>query len=176
AILTALGLRDSGLPTMPAEASPTARVIAALSARSTLLVLDNCEHLVHDVAELAEQVLTSCPGVRVLATSREPLRAAGEHLWPVNVLEETAAARLFADRAAAVRPGFALDAANEGAVAETCRRLDGLPLAIELAAARLRTMDVATLGQELADRFAVLSRGNRPAEPRHQTLRAAVAW
>jgi predicted ATPase/DNA-binding SARP family transcriptional activator len=176
AILTALGLRDSGPHTMPAEASPTTRVIAALSARSTLLVLDNCEHLVDEVAELAEQVLTYCPGVRVLATSREPLRAAGEHLWPVSVLDESAAARLFADRAAAVRPGFGLDAAVAEAVAEICRRLDCLPLAIELAAARLRTMEVATLGQLLADRFAVLSRGNRTAEPRHQTLRAAVAW
>jgi predicted ATPase len=161
---------------MPAEASPTTRLLAALSAQSTVLVLDNCEHLVDGVAELAEQVLTYCTRVRVLATSREPLRAAGEHLWPVSVLDETAAARLFADRAAAVRPGFALDAAVAEAVAEICRRLDGLPLAIELASARLRTMDVATLGQGLADRFAVLSRGNRTAEPRHQTLRAAVAW
>ena len=176
AILTALGLRDSGPHTLSPEASSTTRLLAALSGRSTLLVLDNCEHLVDGVAELAEQVLTYCPGVRVLATSREPLRAAGEYAWPVSVLDETAAAHLFTDRAAAVRPGFAMDAANAGAVAEICRRLDGLPLAIELAAARMRTMDAATLGQALADRFAVLSRGNRTAEPRHQTLRAAVAW
>jgi predicted ATPase/DNA-binding SARP family transcriptional activator len=176
AMLTALGLRDSGPNAPPADAGQMTRLQAALSGRSTVLVLDNCEHLVDGVAELAEQLLTSCPGVRLLATSREPLRAAGEHLWPVNVLDETAATRLFADRATAVRPDFAMDPAAAEAVAEICRRLDGLPLAIELAAARLRTMDMASLGQGLADRFAVLSRGNRTAEPRHQTLRAAVAW
>ncbi|WP_327001924.1 AAA family ATPase [Dactylosporangium sp. NBC_01737] len=176
AILTGLGLRDSGPHPMPAEASPTTRLLAALSTRSTLLILDNCEHLVDAVAELVEQVLTHCPGVRVLATSRETLRASGEHLWPVSVLDEAAAARLFADRAAAAQPRFAPDATTAEAVTEICRRLDGLPLAIELAAARLRTMDVAALRQALADRFAVLSRGNRTAEPRHQTLRAAVAW
>jgi len=175
AILGALGLRDSGPRTQPAP-SPTARLLAALSAGSTLLVLDNSEHLVQAVAELAEQILTRCPHVRVLATSREALRVPGEHLWPVRPLDATTAARLFADRAAAAHPGFAIDDGSAGPVAEICRRLDGLPLAIELAAARVRTMDVAGIAAGLADRFALLSRGSRTAQPRHQTLRAAVAW
>ena len=143
---------------------------------STLLVLDNCEHLVHAVAELVEQILTHCPHARVLATSREPLRIAGEHLWPVRVLDEAAAARLFADRAAAVHPQFAMDQRTAGAVGEICGRLDGLPLAIELAAARVRTVDVVDIAERLSDRFALLSRGSRTAPARHQTLRAAVAW
>jgi predicted ATPase/DNA-binding SARP family transcriptional activator len=175
ALLAALGLRDSGPHTLPTS-SPTARLLAALSAGSTLLVLDNCEHLVQAVAELAEQILTGCPRVRVLATSREALRVPGEHLWPVRPLDETAAMRLFADRAAAVHPGFVVDDGCAESVAEICRRLDGLPLAIELAAARVRTMDVAEIAAGLADRFALLSRGSRTAQPRHQTLRAAVAW
>jgi predicted ATPase/DNA-binding SARP family transcriptional activator len=174
AIQAALGLRDSG-PHAPAS-SPTARVIAALATGSTLLVLDNCEHLVDAVAKLVERILTHCPHATVLATSREPLRIAGEHLWPVRALDEAAAARLFADRAAAVDPRFAMDPRTTDAVAEICRRLDGLPLAVELAAARVRTVDVAEIAERLSDRFGLLSRGSRTAPPRHQTLRAAVAW
>ncbi|GGN90822.1 SARP family transcriptional regulator [Actinoplanes lobatus] len=171
AILAALGLRESG-----PHAPPVARLIAALAAGPTLLVLDNCEHLVQAVAELAEQILTHCPRTKVLATSREPLRITGEHLWPVPTLDEAAAVRLFADRAAAVHPGFTLDRRTAGAVGEICRRLDGLPLAIELAAARVRTVDVADIAVRLSDRFALLSRGSRTAPARHRTLRAAVAW
>jgi len=125
---------------MPAEASATSRLLAALSARSTLLVLDNCEHLVDGWPELAERVLTYCPGVRVGGHSREPLRAAGEHMWPVSVLDETAATRLFTDRATAVRPGFARDSGRSRG-----RRRD-LPAprrpspGHRTAAARMRTM------------------------------------
>jgi predicted ATPase/DNA-binding SARP family transcriptional activator len=175
AILAALGLRDSG-PHAPSASSPITRVIAALATGSTLLVLDNCEHLVLAVAELVEQILTHCPHARVLATSREPLRIAGEHLWPVRVLDEAAATRLFADRAAAVHPQFVMDERAAGAVGEICRRLDGLPLAIELAAARVRTVEVVEIAERLSDRFALLSRGSRTAPARHQTLRGAVAW
>jgi predicted ATPase/DNA-binding SARP family transcriptional activator/tetratricopeptide (TPR) repeat protein len=168
AMLAALALREDG--------PPVARLVAALSGRSALLVLDNCEHLVQAVAELAEEVLVRCPSVRILTTSREPLGVTGEHLWPVPTLAPAAAARLFVDRAAAVRPGFAMDPGNASTIEEICRRLDGLPLAIELAASRVRTLEVAELAERLADRFAVLSRGSRTAEPRHRTLRGAVAW
>ena len=103
-------------------------------------MLDNCEHLVVPAARLADRLLAACPGLRILATSREPLGIGGEALAAVGPLDEAAAVALFADRAASVAPGFALDAATEPLVADVCRRIDGLPLAIELAAARLRSM------------------------------------
>ncbi len=173
AILAALGLRDSGSHGTAAT-SPTGRAIAALATGSTLVVLDNCEHLVHAVAEMVEQILTHCPHARVLTTSREPLRIAGEHLWPVGVLDEEAAAQLFADRAAAVHPQFSMDPRTADAVGEICGRLDGLPLAIELAAARVRTVDVVDIAERLSDRFTLLSRGSRTAPARHQTLSRRV--
>lgn len=173
ALLGALGLRESGLLAPAGGTTPADRLVAALAERSLLLVLDNCEHLVGPVAALAERLLASCPGLRVLATSREPLGITGEHLWPVSSLTPEAAARLFTDRAAAVRPGFG---AAEGAVRRVCAALDGLPLAIELAAARTRTHEVAELADRLDDRFRLLSRGSRTAQARHQTLRAVVAW
>ena len=139
-------------------------------------MLDNCEHLVADVAELAEALLTACPRLRVLATSREPLGVPGEVLHPVDALAEADAVRLFADRAAAVRPGFALDAATRPVVTEICRRLDGQPLPIELAAARLRTLSPQEIAARLDDRFRLLTTGVRTALPRHQTLRAVVDW
>ncbi|MEV0417559.1 AfsR/SARP family transcriptional regulator [Streptosporangium canum] len=176
AVLGALGLRESGLLAMPAGTTPTSRLIAALADRPPLLVLDNCEHLVEAVAVLAGRLLAGCPELRILATSREPLAITGEHLWPVRPLAPAPAARLFADRAAAVRPGFVADGADAEAVRRICQALDGLPLAIELAAARTRTHDLAELASRLDDRFRLLSRGSRTAEARHQTLRAVVAW
>ena len=152
------------------------RLLAALDGRDTILVLDNCEHLVAAVAALAESLLTAGPRLRVLATSREPLGVPGEVLHPVDALAEADAVQLFADRAAAVRPTFVLDAATRPAVTEICRRLDGQPLPIELAAARLRTLSPAEIAARLDDRFRLLTAGARTALPRHQTLRAVVDW
>jgi predicted ATPase/DNA-binding SARP family transcriptional activator len=173
----ALGSRD-----------PLDRLVAALEHQRQLLVLDNCEHLVEASAHLAERLLGACPGVRILATSREPLALTGEALCPVGPLSAPpagtgaaealgfGAVRLFADRAAQVRPGFAVTDANVGEVGEICRRLDGLPLAIELATARLRTLPVGRIAARLGDRFRLLSGGSRTALARHQTLQAVVDW
>ncbi|MFD2079578.1 Predicted ATPase [Actinopolymorpha cephalotaxi] len=200
AVLAAAGLREGGLFARAADADPADRLVAALADRPLLLVLDNCEHLVEPVAAFAHQLLSAVPALRVLATSREPLGITGEQLWPVRGLAAPAADRLFADRAAAVRPDFVPGRANEDVVRRICASLDGLPLAIELAAARLRTLDVADLAdrldasvnagvggtvsdgvsgtrdEQVGDRFAVLSRGSRTADARHRTLRAVVAW
>ncbi|MFI7425094.1 AfsR/SARP family transcriptional regulator [Nonomuraea sp. NPDC049684] len=187
AVLVALDIRDALLPApQRAAVGPVTRLLTALAERDLLLVLDNCEHLVATVAELADALLASCPGLRVLTTSREALGITGESILPVSPLRlpppepddplAYAAVRLFADRAAAVRPGFAVDAGNAADVVRICRALDGLPLAIELAAARLRTLPVADVAARLDDRFRLLTRGSRTALPRHQTLRAVVAW
>ncbi|WP_157246666.1 BTAD domain-containing putative transcriptional regulator [Nonomuraea typhae] len=153
-----------------------------------VLVLDNCEHVIDTAATLAETLLGRCPRLRMLATSREPLRIGGEALHPVLPLEvpapeatdeqarACAAVRLFHDRAAAVRPGFAPEGRALTAAAEICRRLDGLPLAIELAAAQLRVLPVEAVAARLDDRFRLLTGGSRTALPRHRTLSAAVAW
>ncbi|MEV4381496.1 BTAD domain-containing putative transcriptional regulator [Streptosporangium sp. NPDC049644] len=176
ALLAALGLRESGLLAMPAGAEPVSRLLAALAGRPLLLVLDNCEHVVEAAAELAARLLAGCPELRVLATSREPLGITGENLWPVRPLAPSPAALLFTDRASAVRPGLVLDGAGTEAVRRICGELDGLPLAIELAAARARTYELPELADRLDDRFRLLSRGSRGAEARHRTLRAVVAW
>ncbi len=193
ALLSALGLRERALlGTVRAGApspgsDPTERLLHALAAERLLIVLDNCEHLIDACARLADRVLADCPGVRILATSREALGITGENLWPVPPLafpgEETPldevlgypAVRLLAERAAAVRPGFSAEA-DPGSVLAICRRLDGMPLAIELAAARLRTMTAAQIAGRLDDRFKLLTGGSRTALPRHQTLRAVVDW
>ncbi|MEJ8280369.1 BTAD domain-containing putative transcriptional regulator [Pseudonocardia spirodelae] len=156
---------------------PDARVRlgAVLAGRDLLLVLDNCEHLVDEVAGLVHDLLGTQPGLRVLATSREPLGVPGEVLHPLGSLEPRQAAQLFAERAAAVAPGFVL-AGDEDVVDDICRRLDGQPLPIELAAARVRSMTPAELADRLADRFRLLVTGARTALPRHQTLRAVVDW
>ncbi|MBT2211539.1 BTAD domain-containing putative transcriptional regulator [Actinomadura sp. NEAU-AAG7] len=190
ALLGALGLRESGMLPGPAEGQPGAeeRLVTALAGRRILLVLDNCEHVVEPVARLAHRLLSACPRLRVLATSREALGITGEALRPLpplalppegtpaGDLTRYPAVRLFADRAAAVRPGFAVDEANARDVLRICGALDGLPLAIELAAARLRSLPVGEVATRLDDRFRLLSRGNRGAAPRHQTLRAVVGW
>jgi predicted ATPase/DNA-binding SARP family transcriptional activator len=172
-LLGALGLRETGLQLAPTDLTPVDRLVAALSDRALLLVLDNCEHVVEPVAALAERLLAACPKLRVLATSREPLGITGEHLWPVRPLDDGAAVRLFADRASAVRRGFTAD---PDVVRRICVALDDLPLAIELAAARLRTLDLADLAHRLDDRLGVPTRGSRTADERHRTLRSVVAW
>ncbi len=144
--------------------------------RRLLVCLDNCEHLVDACAEVAEAVLRSCPQVAVLATSREPLGVPGEAVWRVPSLVEDEALALFVERASRVRPWFTLDATNEAAIRTMCRRLDGIPLAVELAAAWLRTLTPAQIAAGLDDRFALLVRGPRGAMPRQQTLEASIDW
>ncbi|KOX05895.1 ATP-binding protein [Streptomyces sp. NRRL B-3648] len=169
AVLAALGVRD-GFRSPAANALD--RLLEALADREVLLVLDNCEHLVEAAARTAALLLGACPGVRVLATGRESLGITGEVLVPVPPLPEEPAVRLLLDRARAVRPDFG----GHARVPEICRALDGLPLAIELAAARLRTLSVDELADRLHDRFRVLARGDRAKAPRHRTLRAVVEW
>ncbi|MFI0349124.1 LuxR C-terminal-related transcriptional regulator [Actinomadura sp. 9N407] len=144
----------------------------ALRGRETLLVLDNCEHLVGDCADLTGMLLARCPGLRLLATSREPLRMAGENVWRVPPLEPREAALLFEERARAARPGFTGGAAVE----RISRALDGVPLALELAAARVAVLSVDQIAHRLADRFRLLNAGDRTAPPRQRTLRAAIDW
>jgi predicted ATPase len=169
AVLGALGVREGFRG--PAT-DGTDRLLAALEDRELLLVLDNCEHVVEDAARLCALLLGACPGVRVLATSRESLGITGEVLVPVPPLPPEPATRLFLDRARAVRPDFP----GHARVADICAALDGLPLAIELAAARLRTLTPDELADRLDDRFRLLSRGDRSKAPRHRTLRAVVEW
>ncbi|MFD4898814.1 BTAD domain-containing putative transcriptional regulator [Streptomyces sp. NPDC058411] len=193
ALLVAIGLRGSAL----FEASARLRsdpvgeldVLAdQLNGRESLLVVDNCEHLIDAVAHLVPALLARCAGLRVLATSREPLAVDGEALVPLGPLplpepdaelqqaRRTPSVRLFTERAAAVRPGFGVDEQNLGEVLRIVRSLDGLPLALELAAARLRTLSLAGLAAGLSDRFRLLATGSRTAFPRHRTLRAVIAW
>ncbi|MGM1063732.1 ATP-binding protein [Saccharothrix sp. Mg75] len=175
AMAAALGLREGP----PGPGGAVARLVAALAERRVLLVVDGCEHVVDDAAAVVGAVLAGCPGVRVLATSREALGITGEVVRPVPPLPVggagSAAVRLFADRAAAVSPGFRVEPVLE-VVAGICRALDGLPLAIELAAARVRSLPVAEVAARLGDRFRLLSRGSRAAPARHRTLHAVVEW
>ncbi|MGW1911886.1 BTAD domain-containing putative transcriptional regulator [Streptomyces sp. NPDC002076] len=179
AVVSALGLRETVLLTnelAPPQADPVALLIEYCAPRSQLLILDNCEHVIGAAAALAETLLTHCPGLTVLATSREPLGVPGESVRPVEPLVPEQAHRLFAERAKAVRPDAEAVLADTGAVAEICCRLDGLPLAIELAAARLRLLTPRQIADRLDDRFRLLTSGSRTVLPRQQTLRAVVDW
>jgi predicted ATPase/DNA-binding NarL/FixJ family response regulator len=183
-VMTAFGLRESGGRT------PTQQLVAYLSQRQALLVLDNCEPLIPACAVLADALLRGCPALTILATSREPLLIAGEVLFavpslrapePAEQLSVAAVDRyesmvLFIDRARAAVPAFALTGQNVEAVGELCRRLDGLPLAIELAAARTRMLAAEQILDRLNDRFALLTRGSAVGPERQQTLRACVDW
>ncbi|WP_066365022.1 AfsR/SARP family transcriptional regulator [Herbidospora mongoliensis] len=191
AVLSTLGLREGRLLRQDAQpvTDPFHRIAAGIGDRPILIVLDNCEHLVEAAAAFAGRLLAACPGLRILATSREPLAITGERLRPIPPLAlppsgidpadalSYPSVRLFADRAAAVKPGFweTAHASELDAVVRICRALDGLPLAIELAAARVRTLPVTDIA-DATDPFAVLARGSRTAEPRHRTLRAVIAW
>ncbi|MDP8938376.1 MAG: tetratricopeptide repeat protein, partial [Actinomycetota bacterium] len=169
-LLTALGLHED------AGRSPDDTVVAYLRHRQVLLVLDNCEHLVSACAAVVESLLRSCPRLSVLTTSREPLGVPGETAWRVPSLSPVDAVRLFADRARSAGGEFVLTAANEATVAHLCQRLDGIPLALELAAARVGMLSVQEIAERLDDRFRLLSGGARTAAPRQQTLRATVDW
>src|SRR5579875_510753 len=158
-----------------------------LRPRELLLGLDNCEHLLDECARICHRLLASSPELRLLATSREPLRVACETVWPVPPLAIAPAApagdaaageavRLFTERAAAALPGFALTPPDADAVAGICRALDGIPLAIELAAARVRALSVEQIRRRMADRLGLLTAGDRTAPPRQRTLRAAIDW
>jgi len=169
---------------------PIPSIVAVLRRKAVLLVVDNCEHVVAIAARLAEDIRKGAPDVHILATSREPLRARGEHVHRLQALEAPAASaeltaadalafpavQLFADRATAALDSFALSDANAPVVAEICRRLDGLALAIELAAGRVDTFGVHGVAARLDDRFQLLAQGHRTAPPRHQTLDAAFDW
>ncbi|MEU9749190.1 BTAD domain-containing putative transcriptional regulator [Streptomyces niveus] len=163
-------------------------LVDQLGFRESLLLVDNCEHLIDAVAQLVATLLSRCPGLRVLATSREPLAIDGEALVPLGPLalpspddgveqaRRAASVRLFSERAAVVRPDFDVDATTLPDVLRLVRGLDGLPLALELAAARLRTLSLPELADGLSDRFRLLTTGSRAALPRHRTLRAVIAW
>ena len=163
---------------------PATSLATWLRSRRMLLVLDNCEHVVEACAQLASQLAHTCPQLRMLATSREVLGIAGETLWRVSPLavhpaetsSESEAVRLFCDRARAAAPGFELTEQNTLAVLNICQQLDGMPLALELAAARLRSLAVVELAAGLDQRFELLTGGSRDALPRHRTLRALVDW
>jgi predicted ATPase/DNA-binding CsgD family transcriptional regulator/Tfp pilus assembly protein PilF len=180
-VAATLGVREE--PELPLAETLT----EALRSRQLLLILDTCEHVVDACADLVARLLAGCGGLRVISTSREPLRVRGETVWRVPPLAlpgtldgppwaRHEALRLFAERASAARSGFALAADNAEAVARLCRTLDGMPLAIELAAARVRALSVEQIADRLGDRFQLLASGDRTAPPRQQTLRAAVDW
>ena len=180
AILAALGVRDES------DTPAVSRIAGMLGDRAFLLILDNCEHLVDASAAIADALLRACPALRIMATSRGALGVAGEAAWLVPPLslpsaddsraDEAEAVQLFVRRARDVKPGFAITPANRAAIVQICRRLDGLPLALELAAARLRSLSAEEIAARLDDRFNVLATGDDAALPRHRTLRAAVDW
>jgi predicted ATPase/DNA-binding XRE family transcriptional regulator len=151
-------------------------LVAFLKNKTALLVLDNCEHVIVDAAAVADSLLHACPNLRILATSRESLRSAGERTYPLPSLDENDAVALFVDRARAVDPHFTLTEEKRIIVAEICNNLSGIPLAIELAAARVQVMPVQALAKALDDRLHTLIEGERNAPPRHQTMRAAIDW
>ncbi|WP_223838532.1 LuxR C-terminal-related transcriptional regulator [Saccharopolyspora pogona] len=189
-VVNTLGIQDRSMR------DPSTVLVDYLSARRALLVLDNCEHLLDACAHLTATLASAAPGLRVLATSREPLRVAGEHVWPVPALsvpppewsdlppgsaaktpaKQYEALTLFEQRGAAVSPGFRLGPDNEAYVARLCQQLDGVPLAIELAAACMRMLTVEQILERLTKRFSLLTAGDRAGQMRHHTLRAAVDW
>ncbi|RSN27226.1 AfsR family transcriptional regulator [Amycolatopsis sp. WAC 01416] len=190
-VAAVLGLRDDATTASFPSSGPVSsleRLTGALCTKQLLLVLDNCEHVTEPAAELVEQLLSTAPGLRILATSRQPLAVDGEQVWPVSPLEppapgasieavrKSSAVRLFLARASAAVPGFELTADNADAVATICRRLDGIPLALELAATRLRALGARELAARVDDRFRLLAGEKRGAPARQRTLRAMIDW
>jgi len=184
AVVAALDLRDQ------AATKPLQMLLSHLRHKQLLILLDNCEHLLGEAAQIVDDILRAAPGVRVITTSREPLQVPGEHVLPVPPLDlppgdgaeplaqlrQNEAIALFCERAAAASGAFELIGSNQAAVIELVRRLDGLPLAIELAAVRTRVLTVDQILDRLGDRFALLTAGSRAALPRHQTLRTTIDW
>src|SRR5438105_12080603 len=184
AVLAALDLRDQ------AAMKPLQILLSDLQNRQLLLLLDNCEHLLGAVAPLVADLLRAAPRLTVITTTREPLQAPGEHVIPIPPLQVPAgdgtqplaqlqqndAVMLFSERAGAASGTFELNGSNQAVVVALCRRLDGLPLAIELAAVRTRVLSVEQIMDRLSDRFALLTGGGRAALPRHQTLRTTIDW
>ena len=184
ALASVLGVREA------AGQDLVQALLAHLRDRTLLVILDNCEHLLAACADLAKRLMQAAPGLRLLATSRDALQVAGESVYAVptlrvpqhgpavdvDALRQHEAVRLFVDRAQAAQPAFRLDAASAGAVAEICRQLDGIPLALELAAARTRSLTVQTIAERLRDRFRLLVSGDRTVLPRQRTLRALIDW
>ena len=168
-VATALGLSAPNRPALDV-------LVEYLRNRHSLLLLDNCEHLIQASAELAEALLRACPDLHILATSRERLNVQGEVTWRVPSLSAEETLQLFAVRARTARPGFVLDGHTSPAVTAICRKLDGIPLAIELAAARLNSLSVGELARRLGDSYLLLTGGSRTVLPRHQTLRATIDW
>ncbi|TDD54970.1 AfsR/SARP family transcriptional regulator [Nonomuraea terrae] len=187
-VAATLGVRDDPGRSGPLPRTLLDRLSDALRTQRLLLVLDNCEHVIEAAAGLAQALLRDAPGVRILATSQEPLSISGEQVWPVPpldlppdsddqaVLRASSAVRLFVDRAAAASPGFALTDDNARAIASVCRRLDGIPLALELASTRVRVLGVREVAKRLDDRFRLLTGGHRGVPARQQTLRAMIDW
>jgi predicted ATPase/DNA-binding SARP family transcriptional activator len=175
AIAGALGMADVGVQAAGTE-DALARLSDVLIERELLLILDNCEHLVDQSAAVVEGLLAACPRLRILVTTREAMALPGELVWPTPALAPEHAVELFAARAGDVTPTFVLSDESRPIVMNICTRLDGLPLAIELAAARARTFPVAQIAERLDDRFGLLTRGARTATARQQTLRAVVDW
>ncbi|KAB8195488.1 AfsR/SARP family transcriptional regulator [Nonomuraea phyllanthi] len=191
AVLAGIGLRGGAMldaRRRRAEGDELDVLVGEFGGRESLLLVDNCEHLIDAVAHLVAALLPRCPGLRVLATSREPLAVDGEALVPLAPLalpglddsveqaRRAASVRLFTERAAAVLPGFDVDDTTLPEVRRVVRSLDGMPLALELAAARLRTLSLPDLANGLSDRFRLLTTGSRTAPPRHRTLRGVIAW
>lgn len=171
AIRSVLGLTEGG------SFDPLSTICDGLRERRVLLLLDNCEHLIEDAATVIEALLTTCPQVACLATSRERMRIRGEQVWTVEGLPVASeAVQLFLDRAALTRASFSLSEADQPVIAEICRRLDGIPLALELGAAQLARMSGEEILRRLDDPYRVLESGSRTAPARHQTLLAAVEW
>ena len=183
----------STLRLSPSVDGPIAAIVSAIADRPALMILDNCEHVLDAVVEVADALLRRCPDLRIITTSREALGMGGESLMPVpsmslpalvgartpdelEQLSTSDAVRLFLDRGQAIDPGFGLTAENAGAVVQICHRLDGIPLAVELAAARVRSLPPAQIAARLDHRFRLLTGGSRTALPRHRTLRAAMDW
>ncbi|MGH7427742.1 MAG: ATP-binding protein, partial [Candidatus Methylomirabilaceae bacterium] len=182
-VASTLGLRE------PAREVSEA-LVDFLRSKSLLLILDNCEHVLSASADLSAQLLRQCPSVRILATTRETLAVPGEityrvpplslpepqHMPSPETVNQYTAIRLFVERAMLVHPAFQVTNSNVRAIAEVCRRLDGIPLAIELAAARVKVLSVEQIAARLEDRFRLLTGGTRTGLPHHQTLRAAMDW
>jgi len=184
AVIGTLGLRE-----VPGR-TPLGTLVEHLRTRNTLLVVDNCEHLLAACAELADALLRACPSLTILTTSRAPLGVPGEITWrvpsmslpaepqrePIEALRQSDAVALFIDRALQVRPNFRITAANAPVIAQICHDLDDIPLAIELAAARVRMMAPEQICRALSDRFHLLTGGARTVMPRQQTLEASIDW